>query len=60
MIRPWLAKYIKLPTNVENGQNDTYDNNFDDFTLYLSEFSSHQIKSIKAINDIHTSYLVLE
>ena len=57
MIRPWLAKYQKLPTNVENGQNDTYENNFDDFTLYLSDVSSHQIK---AMNDIHTSYLVLE
>ena len=43
MSRPWLSKIQKSSTNVDhlqNGQSETYENNLDDFTLYLSEVSS--------------------
>ena len=38
MFRPWLSKYQNPSTN-ENGQNGTYEDNMDDFTLYLSDVS---------------------
>ena len=42
MFRPWLSKYKNLSTNedhFQNDQNETYEENLDDFTLYLSDVS---------------------
>ena len=51
MFKPWFSK---SPTNtddfhIHNGQNETYENNLDDFTLYLSDVGSHQINPTQVI-----------
>ena len=46
MFKPWRSKFQNPPTNEDHIQNETYEDNLDDFTLYLSEVSFHEINPI--------------
>ena len=53
MFRPWLSKYQNCSTNEDpflNSENEMYENSLDDFTLYLSDVSSHPINPIQMIS----------
>ena len=43
MFRPWVSKLQNSLTNVDHLQNETYEDNLDDFTLYLSDVSYNLI-----------------
>ena len=50
MFRLWLSKYQNRSTNedpFQNSENEMYENNLDDFTLYLRDVSYHPINPIQ-------------
>ena len=50
MLRPPLSKPQIGYENTYQEQNETYKDNLDDFTLYLSDVSSHAINPIQMIS----------
>ena len=54
MSRPYLSKPQIGYENTYHEQKETYEDNLDDFTLYLSDVSSHPINPIQMISLIDT------